>query len=248
MQQPDSSALVTGASRGIGLGIAALLARKGFGLTVAARDAGRLDAVADELLEMGARSVVGCAGDLADEAYPQRLVAAHQEAFGAMTCLVLSAGVGTAGDVGTLPLRRFDKTVAVNVRAPFLLLQGSLPLLRVAAERDPERGAKIIAMASITGVYAERGLAAYGATKAALISLIEAVNGEESANGVCGTAISPGYVETDMSAWVQDQVPADQMIAVDDIVRVVDALVQLSSRSVIPNLVIRRATAHGLGA
>ena len=244
----DRSALITGASRGIGLGIAQMLARKGFGLTLGARDADRLAEVAKELEALGSPSVEGVAGNLADEAYPAQAVTAHGERFGSMDCLVLNAGVGTAGDVGSFPMRRFDKTVAVNFRAPFALLQESLPLLRTAAERNPEQGSRILAMSSITGVYTEPGLAAYGATKAALLSLIETLNAEESGNGVCGTSIAPGYVETDMSAWVQDRIPASAMIPVDDIVRVAEALVDLSARSVIGQIVVSRAGTSGFTA
>ena len=78
-----------------------------------------------------------------------------------------------------------------------------------AATADRKRGARVIALASITGVYAEPGLAVYGASKAALISLMETLNAEESANGVMATAIAPAYVATDMSAWTADTIPAN---------------------------------------
>jgi 3-oxoacyl-[acyl-carrier protein] reductase len=242
------SALVTGASRGIGLGIAEVLAARGFALTVAARDEERLTAAAGALRDRGSPHVVTAPGDLADPAYLDRLVAAHADAFGTLSCLVLNAGVGTAGDVADLPVHRLDKTLAVNFRSPFVLLQQCLPLLRAAAGADPARGARVIVLSSITGVYAEPGLAAYGATKAALNSLVETVNAEESGQGVTATAIAPGYVETDMSAWVRDRVPAERMIPVSDVVELVDAIVGLSARSVVPRLVISRAGASGFGA
>jgi NAD(P)-dependent dehydrogenase (short-subunit alcohol dehydrogenase family) len=242
------SALVTGASRGIGLGIAQLLAARDFALTVGARDEARLATAAGGLRRGGAPEVVTEPGDLADPTYLERLVAAHADAFGTLSCLVLNAGVGTAGDVADLPVHRFDKTVAVNLRSPFVLLQRCLPLLRAAAAADPDRGARVVVLSSITGVYAEPGLAAYGATKAALNSLVEAVNAEESGRGVTATAIAPAYVETDMSAWVRDRVPAERMVPVSDVVGLVDALVGLSARSVVPRLVISRAGTSGFGA
>ncbi|GCD90000.1 SDR family NAD(P)-dependent oxidoreductase [Nocardioides sp. LS1] len=242
------SALVTGASRGIGLGIARMLAGRGFSLTVAARDAGRLATVADELRCLGASRVVPVPGDLADQAYPAVLATSHRDAFGSLDCLVLSAGVGTAGNLADFPVERFDKTVAVNVRAPFLLVQECLPLLRAAALAHPDRGARVVALSSITGVHAEPGLAAYGATKAALNSLVETLNAEESGRGVSATALAPAYVETDMSAWVRDVVPAEEMIPVSDIVELVAALVGLSARSVVSRLVISRAGTTGFGA
>ncbi|UNX56597.1 SDR family oxidoreductase (plasmid) [Georgenia sp. TF02-10] len=237
-----ASALVTGASRGIGLGIAEMLARRGTALTITARDGERLADVAGHLRELGAPEVVSVAGDLADSALPDVLGKRHAEAFGDLGCLVLNAGVGTAAPIGDLPEARLDKTLAVNLRAPVLLLQRLLPLLR-AADR-----ARVVVLSSISGVYAEPGLAAYGATKAALNSLVETLNAEESGNGVSATAIAPGYVDTDMSAWTHDRIPPDEMIPVSDVVTLVEALVSLSAQSVVPRILITRAGTSGFEA
>lgn len=242
------TALVTGASRGIGLGIAHRLASLGYSLTVTARDAERLDAVAAELRAAGAPEVVPVAGDMADEDAVRRLTQVHAERLGPMKALILNAGVGTAGTVAEYPMKRFDKTLDVNLRAPFQLLQQCLPLLRKGAEADPGRGAKVIALASIAGVYAEHGLAVYGATKAALISLVQTLNAEESGNGVSATTIAPAYVDTDMSAWIHDRIPAEQMLEVNDIVEIAESLLRLSSRAVVPNIVMTRAGTDGLHA
>lgn len=243
----ERSALVTGASRGIGLGVAEMLAESGFALTISGRDPDRLSEVADRLGARGAPRVVTCAGDLADPEYPARLAAAHQD-LGDLDVLVLNAGVGTAGTIADYPMRRLEKTVTVNFTAPFVLLQSCLPMLRAAAASRPGSGARVVALASISGVQAEAGLAAYGATKAALISLVETLNAEESVNGITATAIAPGYVETDMSAWVTDRIPAEEMIPVEDIVRLVSCVVQLSARSVVPRMVVTRAAASGNSA
>ena len=239
------SALVTGASRGIGAGIAAELAGRGFGLTVTARDAARLEQVRGELLAAGAPAVRAVPGDLADDAHLADAVDRHRDAYGSMDVLVLNAGVGTAGDVATYRMSRFDKTVAVNLRAPFRLVQLSLPMLRAAAAADRARGARVIALSSITGVYAEPGLAAYGATKAGLLSLVETLNAEESGHGVCATALAPGFVDTDMAQWVADRIPPAGMIPVADVVRLVGCLLDLSARSVLSRLVLTRAGSTG---
>jgi short-subunit dehydrogenase len=97
-------------------------------------------------------------------------------------------------------------------------------------------------------VYAESGLGVYGATKAALISMIEALNAEESGNGISGTAIAPGYVDTDMSAWTHDRITPESMIKVDDVVEIVDGLLRLSAAAVIPKVVMTRAGTDGYGA
>ncbi|GAA4478332.1 3-oxoacyl-[acyl-carrier-protein] reductase [Rhodococcus olei] len=242
------TALVTGASRGIGLGVANRLASQGYSLTISARDEQRLEEVAGSLRDAGAPRVLAVAGDMADPDAIERLVARHAEALGPMKALIVNAGVGTAGTVADFPMRRFDKTLDVNLRAPFLLLQQCLPLLRAGAAADPGRGAKVVALSSITGVYAESGLAVYGATKAALISLVATLNAEESGNGVSATAISPAYVDTDMSAWIRDRIPAEEMLEVDDIVELVDSLLRLSARAVVPNVVVTRGGTNGLCA
>jgi 3-oxoacyl-[acyl-carrier protein] reductase len=242
------SALVTGASRGIGLGIALRLARHGHGLTVAARDQQRLEAVEEELRAAGASDVQPIAGDIADETYLVELVAAHAARFGSVDALILNAGVGSAGPMADFHPRRFDKQVTLNLRAPFVLLQQAMPLLRKAAAATPSRGAKVVALSSITGVYAEPDLAVYGATKAALMSLIRSVNREEARHGVCATAISPAYVDTDMAAYVHERIPAAEMILVADIVEMVDACLRLSARAAVPEIVMARASTEGHGA
>jgi len=242
------SALVTGASRGIGRGIAASLARQGYALTITSRSEADLADLADELGHLGAPQVVHRAADLADRAAAPALVGLHAEAFGSMDALVVNAGVGTAGPVVSYPVRRLEKTLEVNFTSAFLLMQVALPLLRAAAEADPVRAARIVCLSSITGAYAEAGLAVYGASKAALMSLVETVNLEESGRGVCATAIAPGYVETDMSAWVTDTVPPGTMIRVDDVVAVVDMLLGLSRAASIPKVVLTRSGASAYGA
>jgi 3-oxoacyl-[acyl-carrier protein] reductase len=242
------SALVTGASRGIGLGIAFRLAGRGYRLTIAARDRQRLDEVEGELREAGAPDVHSFAGDISDETYLTDLAAAHAARFETVDALILNAGVGSAGPMADFHPRRFDKQVTLNLRAPFVLLQQALPLLRKAASANPRRGAKVVALSSITGVYAEPDLAVYGATKAALMSLIRSVNREEAQHGVCATAISPAYVDTDMAAYVHERIPAEDMIEVADVVEMVDACLRLSARAAVPEIVIARSSSDGHGA
>jgi 3-oxoacyl-[acyl-carrier protein] reductase len=233
------SAVITGASRGIGYGIAAHLAALGWDLTLTARDAARLAEIGDAF-SVGGSTIQLVPGDVADEVTLDAVVDAHREAFTSMNALVLAAGVGSAGPIDGYPLRRLDKQLAVNFRAPFGMVARSLPLLRLAAEVDPEHGGKIIALASLEGLHAELGLAAYGATKAALIALVASINHEEGANGVSATAISPGFVDTDMSTWVADSIPPTEMITVDDIVKTVQYVLSVSANAVLPHIVINR--------
>jgi 3-oxoacyl-[acyl-carrier protein] reductase len=234
------NAVVTGASRGIGHGIARQLASDGWSLTINGRDPEQLAAVAAELEDLGA-SVRTVAGDVADDATVEKMIEVHGSAHDFMSALVLAAGVGSAGPVADYPMRRFDKQFAVNIRGPFALISKALPLLRAAGLAAPDHGGRILAITSIEGIYPESGLAAYSASKAALMSLVRSVNAEENANGVTATAISPGFVDTAMSAWTADTVPPATMIPVSDIVKVAHLVLSISRNAVLPHIVINRS-------
>ncbi|MGU3432448.1 SDR family NAD(P)-dependent oxidoreductase [Actinomycetes bacterium M1A6_2h] len=236
------SAVVTGATRGIGLGIAHSLAKQGFSLTVTARDEAALRDLKATLRDAGASSVVSIAVDLAADNAADAIASAHHDRYGgSMTALILNAGVGTAGSIVDYPTKRIRKTIDVNFMAPFAILQRSIPMLRLGAQHRSEFGAKVVALSSMAGVYSEAGLAVYGATKAAMLSLIDTLNAEESVNGVSGTSIAPGYVHTDMSAWTLDRIPAEKMIRIEDIVVLVEAVLRLSANAVVPRMVVSRA-------
>jgi 3-oxoacyl-[acyl-carrier protein] reductase len=236
----SSSALITGSSRGIGFGVARRLAERGFSLTIAGRDDARLAGIADDLLARGATAVGWLAGDILDDDYLARLVAQHGERHGGIGALITNAGAGSAGAIADFHPKRFDKQFATNLRSAFVLVQQALPLLRSAAAGSPS-GAKVVAMASMTGFYAEPQLAAYGAAKAGLISLCRSINLEENANGVQATAVAPGYVDTAMSEWKEGVLESSEMITVDDVVEVVDMCLRLSRRAVVPEVIVARS-------
>ncbi|MDA3628828.1 SDR family NAD(P)-dependent oxidoreductase [Saccharopolyspora sp. WRP15-2] len=235
------TALVTGASRGIGLGIAQRLAAAGYALTLSARKEEPLLHAASELADETGTEVAPVVGNLATEDDVRQLAAAHEERFGALDLLVLNGGVGSAGPVAETKMKTYDLVLNVNLRAQFLLIQQCLPMLRKAAAAHPSHGGKIVALASITGVAGEPGLAAYGASKAGLISLCETVTLEESVHGVTATAISPGYVDTDMTEWKRDELGQESMLSTADVAELVLAITRLSARAVVPNMVLTRA-------
>lgn len=249
--RPDGampSALITGASRGIGYGVAARLAARGYGLTITARGQDGVNAVVDDLRELGSPRVVPAAADLSDPAAPAEIVAVHRRAFGSLDVLILNAGIGTAGSVESLPPRRLRKMVDVNFVAPFLLVQESLVMLRMAAQASPQVGSRIIALSSILGIHPAPGLSAYGATKAALLALVDGINREESAGGVLATGLAPGYVDTDMASYVHDLVDPLQMLTIADVSAVVDMITQLSRNAMISRIVMGRSSTDGRSA
>ncbi len=236
------SAIVTGGSRGIGRGIALLLARRGWGVTIAARGVEALDDCVGELMSLGARAV-SVAGDVSDDRHVTDILERHLDHFGGLDALVLAAGVGSAGPLAGYPARRLDRQFDVNFRGPFLMTAAALPSLRATAQRNASGVARVIALSSLEGLHPESGLAAYGATKAALLSLVNSINTEERGNGVLATAIAPGYVDTEMSDWISDVIPKASMLSVDDITRCVELLLDLSPQAVIPQIVLSRRDA-----
>lgn len=241
------TALVTGASRGIGRAVALSLAASGFGLTVSSRREEDLVRLAVELRAAGAPEVALRESDLTDLDSLPPLVETHERAFGAMSALVLNAGMAAKGPVDTFPLRRFERTMTVNLTSQFVLTAAALPLLRRGAAADTEHGARVVALSSLTGRYAEPGLAAYAASKAALTSFVETLTLDEAASGVTATAILPGFVDTDMTAGLSG-VPAESMIRVSDVVAVVDMVMRLSRHASISTVPVSRTLSGGYRA
>lgn len=230
-------ALVTGASRGIGRAVAIRLAEQRYSVTLSARNPEVLRDLADELNAQG-HSAGWLAADMGSADDLDRLAAFQTGLDPCLDLLVLSAG--TAARMGQYTARRVERHMGVNYFAPFHLIQALLPALRAAAGANALDSARIIAMASLPGVVAEPGLAAYGASKAALISLCESVTLDEAGSGVTATALSPGYADTDMSAWTRETIPADEMIRVGDVAELVLAVSRLSRHATVPNIVLTR--------
>jgi NAD(P)-dependent dehydrogenase (short-subunit alcohol dehydrogenase family) len=222
----DRAALITGGSSGIGLAIARMLRDEGYELTLASRRPERVQAAAEELGAVAVAADVGNAEDC------QRLVAEHRERFGRIDMLVNSAGIGIGGRVEDLPVKHLDLQIAVNVRGLFVVTQAAIPLLR-------ESRGWIVNLASIAGTLPTPGLATYGATKAAVISLTRSLNEELDADGVRAVAICPGFVDTPMAEW--SGLAGDEMIQPEDCAEVVRMLLRLSPRARIPQVVIERA-------
>jgi NAD(P)-dependent dehydrogenase (short-subunit alcohol dehydrogenase family) len=226
------SGLVTGGSSGIGFAIARALRDDGYDLTISSRRPEKVEAAAGEL---GAH---GIAADVSREEDCERLVAAHRERFGGLDVLVNSAGIGIGGRVEDLSTKHFDLQVAVNLRGLFLVTKLSLPMLR-------ESKGWIVNLASIAGTIPTPGLPAYGATKAAVISLTRTLNADLEADGVRAVAICPGFVDTPMAEW--SGIPAEEMIQPEDCAELVRFLLRLSPHARVPQVVIERLGAGSDG-
>ena len=178
------SALVTGATSGIGRAAAQALGRHGAEVVVHGRDVGRGGAVVDAITADGGKARFAAA-DLTDPAQLDDLV----EQAGPVDVLVNNAGISWFGPTPDLDVATFDRLVTANVRAPFFLVAALAP--KMAA-----RGSgSIISLSSMAGQIGLAGGAAYGATKATLISMTRSWAAEFSPAGVRVNAIAPGPVK-----------------------------------------------------
>jgi NAD(P)-dependent dehydrogenase (short-subunit alcohol dehydrogenase family) len=183
-------ALVTGGTSGIGRMIAEGFVRRGVKTYVAARDLSRAEAAAAELTVEGG-ACFGLAADLGDPAGPVVLIEALKERESRLDCLINNAGANARGSISDMGAEAWDEVMGVNLRAPFLLTQQALPLLRAAA--SAEAHASVINVGSIGGLHIPNWEAyPYGASKAALHHLTRALAKRLGRDQIRVNAIAPG--------------------------------------------------------
>ncbi len=187
------SALVTGASRGIGAAIALALDRAGARVALAARDQAALEAVAAGL----SNDPVVIPVDLATVEGPAWLAQRCAAALGGVDALVNNAAIAHRGPTVDLDAGIIDGLHAVNVRAPLLLISALLPGMI-----EQGRGS-IINLSSVSGVIGTPKRAAYAATKGAIDAVTRSVAVEVGATGVRVNAVAPGVVDTDL--WAKNK-------------------------------------------
>jgi len=207
MELEGKVALVTGAARGLGRAIAVALAK--VGCEVAVSDIARsadgatpyalgstddLDATARAVVDHARRSLA-IPADVTSSAEVARLMAAVQEHFGGLDVLVANAGIIAAAPVVAMDEAQWDRIFAVNVKGVFLCARAAIPLL------GQRGGGRIVTVASVAGKTGRGGLAAYCASKAAVISLTQALAEELGPMNIAVNALCPGYIKTAM--WTE---------------------------------------------
>jgi short-subunit dehydrogenase len=234
---PDRAAIVTGASRGIGLALARALGEEGYGLTISARKPDSLERTAHELREQGFE-VEYLAANMADEEAISEVVRLHRDHFGRLDVLVNNAGVGIGAQAGEQQTKYVDLQLGVNLRAIVLFYRECLDLLRAAGAEHGN--ALVVNLASIAGKSPQPWLSVYSATKAAVVAYTQAMNKELNGDGVKSVAFCPGFVDTDMTDFVKESVPPDKMLRPEDMGEALRFLLRVSPACVIPEIIFQR--------
>jgi NAD(P)-dependent dehydrogenase (short-subunit alcohol dehydrogenase family) len=187
-------ALVTGASSGLGRATAVALAQAGADVALLARGKKDLEQAAAEVARAGRRALV-LAADLADAEELTAAVAQVVDAFGRIDVLVNAAGTDVPAPVADLAIDDWDRVLAVNLRAPFVLAKAVFPHLRAAG------GGTIVNVSSVAGKRGWANAAAYCASKFALTGLTQALAAEGRPHGIRACVLYPGAMATSWGVW-----------------------------------------------
>lgn len=216
MKLTGKGAVVTGGGRGIGAAVARALSAEGARVVVAARTRDEIDAVANDLRRDGAKAwAIRC--DVTRPADIRRLAREAARRLGTLDILVNNAGAASSAPLDRITLKEWQRLLAVNATSTFLVTQAILPgMVR-------RRTGRVVNIASVVGLAGARYIAAYSASKHAVLGLTRCVAAEIAASGVTINAVCPGYVNTDMTdqtlARIQEKTGMSREKALEAILR-----------------------------
>jgi NAD(P)-dependent dehydrogenase (short-subunit alcohol dehydrogenase family) len=190
---PVRSLLITGASAGIGAGLAREFARRGCALALAARRVDRLEAMVPALRAAGAPRVVVLALDVADTLSIEPAVQQAAAELGRLDVVVANAGVGHVTPVGKGKLPLVQETLQVNLLGAIATIEAALPLFRA------QRSGQVVGITSVAGAKGLPGFGAYSASKAGLHRYLQSLRAETRGSGIEVTELAPGYIDTDIN-------------------------------------------------
>jgi NAD(P)-dependent dehydrogenase (short-subunit alcohol dehydrogenase family) len=214
----DKVAIVTGASSGIGRGIADVFVDEGAKLVLAARNQMKLDQARDELQSKGRGSAIAVPTDVRNEKEVIALFERTKSEFGRLDILVNNAGTGVTAPIEETTLEMWHRTLDTNLTGPFLCTREALKIMK------PQRGGRIINIGSISAQVPRPNSVAYACSKRGLAALTRATALEGRSYGVVASCLHPGNVATEM-----DPNPGEPVMAVKDFVNAVLTMATLPS-------------------
>jgi NAD(P)-dependent dehydrogenase (short-subunit alcohol dehydrogenase family) len=228
------TALVTGASRGIGKSISLSLARLGVHTILSARSLPRLERVAEEIEKDSGRATILTA-DLSKVDDILLLFLKIREQFNGLDIAVHNAGIGYFEELVDFPVDKFDEIVEVNMRGTFLCCQQAMKIM------IPARAGYIINISSVQGIKGYPKHAAYAASKHGIIGMTKSLAAEAQKHNIRVSAILPGAVDTELITDARPDLDRSNLIHPEDISKSVLFLLSLSERARVDMLVIRRS-------
>lgn len=209
------SALVTGASKGIGRSIASRLAASGYAVTGTYRSGDVPD------------GVLGVTADITDPDQLEAAFAAAEQAHGPVEVLVCNAGITADGLLMRMSDDQWDSVIATNLTASFKLVR------RASRSMIKARYGRIVFVSSVVALLGSAGQVNYAASKAGLVGLARSLTRELGARGITVNVVAPGFIETDMTAALDEatidaykkRIPAARLGSTDDVAAAVEFLV-----------------------
>ena len=224
------TAIVTGATRGIGRAIAEAVAANGANVVIAARHEQACKAVAEEITARGQGKAVGVAADVSRNADCEKIVSTAVTEFGGVQILINNAGIGGFSPVETMDAAHWDRVISTNLNSLYYCTHAALPHLK-------KNGGWVINIGSLAGKNAFPGGAAYNASKFGLIGFTEALMQEVRHEDVRVSYIMPGSVATDFEGSAPHT--ADWMIQPQDIAQIIIDLLEMPARTLPSRVEVR---------
>jgi NAD(P)-dependent dehydrogenase (short-subunit alcohol dehydrogenase family) len=232
------TALVTGASRGIGRSIAEALVRSGAAVAICGRSAEGVHQAVQEMAEQMGSRVTGMAADVGRPEEVEALFRFADQSLGGLDILVNNAGVGVFRPVADLSLEEWRQTIETNLSGAFYCCREAMPRFRQRG------GGFVINISSLAGKNPIAGGAAYNASKFGLNGFSEAMMLDHRYEGVRVCYVMPGSVDTEFGGHARGR---DWMIAPEDIAEVVLAVLRMPERTLISRVEIRPAKPRKAG-
>ncbi|HOR86700.1 MAG TPA: 3-oxoacyl-[acyl-carrier-protein] reductase [Bacillota bacterium] len=200
MQLKGKTAIVTGGSRGIGRSIALELASKGANVVInCTKSIESAETVIKEIKEMGV-SGMAVKADVSNREEVENLVNDVLKTFGSIDILINNAGITKDNLIIRMSEKDFDDVININLKGAFICTKA------VSKAMIKQKSGKIINISSVVGIIGNKGQSNYAAAKAGLIGFTKSVAKELARCNICVNAVAPGYIETDMSATLPEQV------------------------------------------